>query len=103
MDSEVLNKVFQTAKAETFALFNKASKCNEEAVERNITPRFLETWRHYLRLEEVSAEKLSSIRTEEYVTNTLAANAVQNGGCPEKKSSRIAVRSYKGVTGQHFQ
>ena len=31
-----IDKVFQTAKAETFALFNEAAKCNEEAVERNI-------------------------------------------------------------------
>ena len=31
-----IDKVFQTAKAETFALFNEAAKCNEEAVERNV-------------------------------------------------------------------
>ena len=36
MDSEALNQVFVTAKAQTFSLFNEAVKCNEEAVERNI-------------------------------------------------------------------
>ena len=67
MDSEALNQVFQTAKAQTFALFNEALSSNEEVVERNILleEHVEELEQHNsLCLEEVIAEKLSQIPME---------------------------------------
>ena len=68
-------------------MFNLAVKFNKEAIERNIHSEELmeELEQHNdslvgnletlaLPLEEVTAEQLSSVPTEEYVTNALAAN-----------------------------
>ena len=109
MDSEALNKVFETAKAETFGLFNEAVKCNEEVVERNILfeERMEDLEKHnsllsgnletlHLRLEEVTAEKLSSTPTEEYVTNTLAANR-------RYKLEVIQLRTHLGLLSDHIK
>ena len=109
MDSEALNQVFLTAKAKTFSLCNEALKSHEEAVERNILleERVEDLEQHNallsgnleslsLRLEEVTAEKLSSVPTEEYVTNTLAANK-------KYKLEVVQLRTHLGMLSDHIK
>ena len=89
LDSEALNQLFQTAKAQAFSLFSEAHmhRSNEEVVETNILlhERVVDLEQHnsllsgnlealVLRLEEVTSEKLSQMPTEEYVTNTINGN-----------------------------
>ena len=84
-------------------------KCNEEAVERNILleERVEDLEKHnsllsgnletlHLRMEEVTAEKLSSIPTEEYVTNTLAAHR-------RYKMEVIQLRTHLGLLFDHIK
>ena len=109
MDSEALNQVFQTAKAQTFALFNEAVSSNKEAVERNILveERVQELEQHNsllsgnletlsLHLEEVTAEKLSSLPTEGYVTNALAVNR-------RYKTEVVQLQSHLGFLSDHIK
>ena len=49
-----------------------------------------------LRLEEVTAEKLSSVPTEEYVTNTLAANK-------KYKLEVVQLRTHLGMLSNHIK
>ena len=109
MDSEALNKVFQTAKAQALALFNEANRSNEEVVETNILleERVADLEQHNsllsgnlesvsLRLEEVTAEMLLQIPTDEYVTNALNANR-------RYKLEVVQLRTHLGMLWDHIK